>query len=68
MGIGLTKNLLDKGFEVTGFDIREDRVNELVQQGGKPVGTCREVGQNSEVVFVMVLNGQQVKEAVLGKD
>jgi len=68
MGIGLTKNLLDKGFEVTGFDIREDRVNELIRQGGKPAENCREVGENSETVFVMVLNGQQVKEAVLGKD
>ena len=68
MGIGLTKNLLEKGFEVTGFDIREDRVKELIRQGGKPAGNCREVGQNSEAVFVMVLNGQQVKEAVLGKD
>ena len=68
MGIGLTKNLLDKGFEVTGFDIREDRVNELIRQGGKPAENCREVGENSEAVFVMVLNGQQVKEAVLGKD
>ena len=68
MGIGLTNNLLKKGFELTGFDIREDRVNELVRQGGKPAQNCREVGQNSDTVFVMVLNGQQVKEVVLGKD
>jgi 3-hydroxyisobutyrate dehydrogenase-like beta-hydroxyacid dehydrogenase len=68
MGIGLTKNLLEKGFELTGFDIRESRVKELVKQGGKPAENCREVGENSETVFVMVLNGHQVKEAVLGKD
>ena len=68
MGIGLTKNLLEKGFELTGFDIREDRVNELIRQGGKPAENCREVGQNSDAVFVMVLNGQQVREVVLGKD
>jgi 3-hydroxyisobutyrate dehydrogenase-like beta-hydroxyacid dehydrogenase len=68
MGIGLTKNLLEKGFEVTGYDIRTGRVKELIRQGGKPAENCREVGQNSDTVFVMVLNGQQVKEAVLGKD
>jgi 3-hydroxyisobutyrate dehydrogenase-like beta-hydroxyacid dehydrogenase len=68
MGIGLTNNLLKKGFELTGFDIREDRVNELIRQGGKKAQNCREVGQNSDAVFVMVLNGQQVKEVVLGKD
>jgi len=68
MGIGLTQNLISKGFEVTGFDIRKDRVDQLVQQGGKPAQNCREVGQNSDAVFVMVLNGQQVKEVVLGKE
>jgi 3-hydroxyisobutyrate dehydrogenase-like beta-hydroxyacid dehydrogenase len=68
MGIGLTNNLLKKGFDLTGFDIREDRVNELIRQGGKKAQNCREVGQNSDAVFVMVLNGQQVKEVVLGKD
>jgi 3-hydroxyisobutyrate dehydrogenase-like beta-hydroxyacid dehydrogenase len=68
MGIGLTHNLLKKGFEVTGFDVRKERINELVRQGGKPAQNCREVGQNADTVFVMVLNGQQVKDVVLGKD
>ena len=47
MGIGLTKNLLDKGFEVTGFDIREDRVNELIRQGGRPAENWRESARRS---------------------
>ena len=68
MGIGLTKNLLNEGFELTGFDIRKERINEIIQQGGKPAQNCRDVGQNSDTVFVMVLNGQQVKDVVLGKD
>jgi 3-hydroxyisobutyrate dehydrogenase-like beta-hydroxyacid dehydrogenase len=68
MGIGLTKNLLEKGFEVTGFDLRKDRMDEMVRLGGKAAENSREVGQGAETVFVMVLNGQQVKEVVLGKD
>jgi len=68
MGIGLTNNLISKGFEVTGFDLREERINELIQLGGKPAENCREVGKNSDTVFVMVLNGQQVKDVVLGTD
>ena len=68
MGIGLTNNLISKGFEVTGFDLREDRMNQLKQLGGKPAQNCLEVGQNSDTVFVMVLNGQQVKDVVLGTD
>ncbi len=68
MGIGLSRNLLRNGFELTGFDIDNERLNELVKSGGKSASTCLEVGQNSDVVFVMVLNGDQVKDVVLGKD
>ncbi len=68
MGIGLTNNLLKNKFEVTGFDVRDERVKELVELGGKPAANCREVAENSDAVFVMVLNGKQVKEVILGEN
>lgn len=68
MGIGLSKNLLKNGFDLTGFDLKKECLNELAQLGGKTAVNCFEVGQNSDVVFVMVLNGDQVKDVVLGKN
>jgi putative dehydrogenase len=70
MGIGLTTNLLKNKYEVTGFDVRQERVKKLVVLGGKPAANCREVAENSDTVFVMVLNGQQVqvKEVILGEN
>jgi 3-hydroxyisobutyrate dehydrogenase-like beta-hydroxyacid dehydrogenase len=68
MGIGLTNNLLKNGFEVTGYDVREERIKDLVKSGGKAASGCREVAENSDAVFVMVLNGQQVKDVVLGEN
>lgn len=68
MGIGMAKNLLKNGFELTGFDLREERLNELAQLGGKPSASSREVAETSDVVFIMCLNGQQVKEVVLGEN
>ncbi len=67
MGIGMAKNLLKNGFELTGYDLREERLKELSRLGGKPAANCREVAESSEAVFVMVLNGKQVKEVVLGE-
>ena len=67
MGIGMAKNLIQHGFEVAGFDLRKDCLNALADLGGKPVHTITDVGEISEAVFVMVLNGAQVKEVVLGK-
>jgi putative dehydrogenase len=68
MGIGMARNLLKSGFEVTGYDIRAERLMAFAQLGGNSVSNCREVAEKSDAVFVMVLNGQQVKEVVLGEN
>ena len=46
MGIGLAKNILESGFDLTGFDLRESRLKELISLGGKAASDCREVGAN----------------------
>ena len=56
MGIGMAKNLLKNQFELTGFDLREDRQKEFAHSGGKQAVNCREVAGKSDAVFVMVLN------------
>ncbi len=68
MGIGLAKNILKHGSELTGFDLRQERLTALSQLGGKPAASILDVARNSDAVFVMVLNGPQVKEVVLGKE
>ncbi|TFG93778.1 MAG: NAD(P)-dependent oxidoreductase [Calditrichales bacterium] len=67
MGIGMAKNLLKNGFELTGYDLRKEQLAELEKLGGKPAESCQQVAENSDTVFVMVLNGKQVHEAVLGE-
>ncbi len=68
MGIGLARNLVATGFPTTGFDLRSERVALLQAAGGTPAAHCAQVGANSDAVFVMVLNGSQVREALLGPD
>ena len=68
MGIGMAKNIVKQGFNLTGYDLRAERLEMLSKLGGKPAASCREVGENSDIVLIMVLNGDQVKKVVLGKD
>jgi 3-hydroxyisobutyrate dehydrogenase-like beta-hydroxyacid dehydrogenase len=68
MGIGLAKNILKHGFELHGFDLRPERLAMLSQLGGKPAGSILDVAQNADAVFVMVLNGAQAKDVVVGKE
>ena len=64
MGMGIAKNILKDGYKVTGYDLREACLKELVSHGGGAVGSVDQVGQVSDVVFVMVMNGNQVKDVV----
>jgi 3-hydroxyisobutyrate dehydrogenase-like beta-hydroxyacid dehydrogenase len=68
MGSGLAKNLIAAGFATTGFDLSEARMAALVEMGGRPASSAREVGQNADAVFVMVMSGDQAKDVILGTD
>lgn len=67
MGSGLAKNLIKNGFEVAGWDLKEDRMQAFADMGGQRCADAYEVGQNADAVFVMVMNGAQVDEVVLGE-
>ncbi len=67
MGIGMAANILKNDFKLYGFDLRNDRLKELERLGGKPAASYQEIAKNSDTVFIMVLNGEQVKEIVLGE-
>ena len=68
MGTGMASNVIKAGFETTGFDLSEKRVAAFQEAGGRPASNAKEVGENADAVFVMVLNGAQAKSAILGEE
>ena len=64
--MGMGQNLLSKDFAVKGFDLREEVKNKLKQCGGIPVNSAAETAEGSDVVSIMVLNGQQVIRIIEG--
>ncbi len=54
MGIGMAKNIIKNGFDLVGYDLRDERLRILETLGGKVASSPQEVGQQSDVVFVMV--------------
>ena len=68
MGIGMAKNIVENGFELSGFDLRAERLTMLEELGGKAATSPQEVGANADAVFIMVMNGQQVDSVVNGED
>lgn len=64
MGIGMAKNIIENGFSLIGYDLRDERLKALEALGGKAASSPREVGQQADTVFIMVFNGKQVYEVV----
>ena len=67
MGSGLAKNLIKAGFDTAGFDLSPDRLAAFAGMGGLPVESIPAAGQGAEVAFVMVMNGDQAKDVILGQ-
>jgi len=68
MGIAMAKNIIENGFGLIGYDLRDERLEALKALGGKAASSPREVGQQADAVFVMVLNGEQVYKVVTAED
>ena len=66
MGLPMSRILINAGFDVCGFDLRQDRVDLLVEQGGARAASLEEIAKSSDVVFVMVMTGKQVVDIILG--
>jgi 3-hydroxyisobutyrate dehydrogenase-like beta-hydroxyacid dehydrogenase len=66
MGSGLARNLMAGGFEVTGFDVDQARLDAFGKGGGKPLPSPAAVGETADAVFVMVMNGDQAQAVILG--
>jgi putative dehydrogenase len=67
MGSGLAKNLIKNGFQTNGLDLSEERMSAFVEMGGKRFDGVASIGRDSDVVFVMVMNGDQAKQIILGE-
>lgn len=66
MGSGLAKNLIANGFETRGFDLSPDRMSAFEAMGGTLAASAGDVGNGADAVFVMVMNGDQVKDVIFG--
>ena len=64
MGSGIALNLIKNGFKVTGWDLLEHRMEAFAKLGGAAVKDPAAVGAVSDAVFIMVMNGDQVKEVL----
>lgn len=68
MGGSIALHLLKRGYITTVYDIQQERVESLIIHGAHSAKSPKEVAANSELILVIVVDDDQVKEVCLGSE
>lgn len=68
MGSGIAKNLLKNNYEVMVYDINEDAVKNLVNQGAVVASKPEELASQVDYLILSLTSPELVKEIVIDED
>jgi 3-hydroxyisobutyrate dehydrogenase len=68
MGMGMARRLVDAGFHVAGFDVREAASADLAAAGGLQARSPADAARDADILVVMVVNAAQTDAVLFGKD
>lgn len=68
MGCPMAKNLIKAGKKLMVYDIREERMTELVGEGASRGDSPKDVASRCETILTMLPNSPEVREVILGKN
>ncbi len=65
MGLPMARNLVARGFDVTGFDVRFEAVREFQEPGGSAARSVADAARDQDAVVIMVRTPAQAEHVVL---
>ncbi|UJP09792.1 2-hydroxy-3-oxopropionate reductase [Microbacterium sp. KUDC0406] len=68
MGLPMAKNLVNAGFDVTGFNRSQEAIDKLVAAGGKGATSIADAVKDADVIVTMVPDSPDVAGVVQGPD
>lgn len=68
MGLPMAKNLVNAGFNVTGYNRSPEKAEELAQAGGKAASSVAEAVTGADVIITMVPDSPDVEEVLTSEE
>jgi L-threonate 2-dehydrogenase len=68
MGQPMAANIVKAGHAVRGFDVRAEAVTALIAAGGTTATTAVDAARDAELLWLMVVNGDQAEDVLFGGD
>lgn len=66
MGFGIAKNLINKGYNVFGYDIDAQKCEKLEAEGGTAAQSCAALGEQVTTAIIMVFSPEHVRQVIFG--
>src|SRR5918997_3209060 len=66
MGAPMAKRVVSAGFDLSVFDVSPENAGPLVELGARQASSPRQVAEGAEALVLMVVNSEQVEEALFG--
>jgi 3-hydroxyisobutyrate dehydrogenase len=68
MGEAMTRNLLDRGYAMTAWNLEPERLDTVVPHGARPAASPAAVTEASDIILMCVLHTAAVESCVFGPD
>ena len=68
MGMPMASGLVAAGHAVRGFDVRPAALQALAAQGGEAAASARHAAEGADLLWLMVVNGEQAEAVLFGPD
>ena len=68
MGSRMAKNLINAGHELIVYDLKHPAIQNLVNQGANAANSLKDIALNSDVIFTMLQNSDEVVDVCLAPD
>ena len=66
MGLPLSRQMMADGHEIVGYDIDSVRMKMLEDEGGRPAASAKEVAEQSDITFSILLKPEHIEENAFG--
>ena len=60
MGLNMALNVIKSGFDLTGFDLRQEQMDDIVNAGGHRADSLVDLAKQVDFLYIMVMHGYQV--------
>ena len=68
MGEPMARNLINSGYQLTGYDTNREAVDRLAADGAEAASSLKGADASADVVITTLPDDRVVQEAVTGKD